>query len=86
MSHNVRFLCVIIGIIKEILESSDESLALFCGDDMILKYCTKCRQPFIFCPDSLCPKCKEKYNAEYNEKGLVILPSDSSTKDFSRER
>ncbi len=34
---------------------------------MILKYCTKCRQPFIFCPDSLCPKCREKYNAGYNK-------------------
>lgn len=40
-------------------------------------------KPKIIAPDLVDTNMlKEKYNAEYNEKGLVILPSDSSTKDF----
>lgn len=69
MSHNVRFLCVIIGIIKEILESSDESLALFCGDDMKknsdIKHCMKypnCK----FCP--LSRKCERELEKKEDGK------------------
>ncbi len=40
-------------------------------------------KPQIIAPDLVDTNMlKEKYNAEYNEKGLVILPSDSSTKEF----
>lgn len=34
---------------------------------MILKFCTRCKQAFLFCPNSLCPDCREKYNAQYNQ-------------------
>ena len=61
MSHNVRFLYVIIDTIKEILELSDESLALFCGDYVKkksdIRFCMKypnCK----FCP--LSRKCERE--------------------------
>lgn len=36
------------------------------GRNMILKFCTRCKQPFPFCTSSLCPDCRSKRQINYN--------------------